>query len=105
MTEEFFVSLRFDLLDKLIYNDYYGKIDESMSCSNIGGRKKRNICEHIFVINGIMNDVMNNKDTEEIDIDIYDVTKCFDKLEYHNTANDLSDKVIWFKHSIAATFP
>ena len=60
----------------------------NMSCSNIGGRKLRNIRDHIFVINGIMNDVMNNKEAEEIDIEIYDVAKCFDKLEYFNTAND-----------------
>ena len=54
-----------------------------MSCSNIGGRKDRNIREHLFVVNGIMNDVMNNKNTKEVDIEIYDVAKCFDKLEYH----------------------
>ena len=36
-----------------------------------------------------MNDVRNNKETEEIDLEIYDVAKCFDKLEYFNTANDL----------------
>ena len=77
------------ILDKLIYNDYYDTIDNNMSCSNIGGRKNRNIREHIFIINGIMNDVVNNKETEEIDIEIYDIAKCFDKLEYHNTANDL----------------
>ena len=76
------------ILDKLIYNDYYDIIDANMSCSNIGGRKFRNIREHLFVINGIMNDVMNNKEAEEIDIEIYDVAKCFDKLEYFNTAND-----------------
>ena len=56
--------------------------------SNIGGRKDRNIREHLFVVNGIMNDVINNKNTKEVDIEIYDVAKCFDKLEYHNTAND-----------------
>ena len=44
-----------------------------MSNSNIGGRKQRNIREHLFVINGIMNDVRNNKETEEIDLEIYDV--------------------------------
>ena len=59
-----------------------------MSCSNIGGRKDRNIREHLFVVNGIINDVMKNKNTKEVDIEIYDVAKCFDKLEYHNTAND-----------------
>ena len=44
---------------------------------------------HIFIINGIINDVINNKETEEINIEIYDIAKCFDKLEYFNTANDL----------------
>ena len=76
------------IMDKLIYNDYYAIIDASMSCSNIGGRKNRNIRDHLFVINGIMNDVMNSKTTEAIDLEIYDVAKCFDKLEYFNTAND-----------------
>ena len=76
------------ILDKLIYNDFYDTIDAGMSCSNIGGRKFRNIRDHLFVINGIMNDVINNKETEDIDIEIYDVAKCFDKLEYYNTAND-----------------
>ena len=77
------------ILDKLIYNDFYEIIDSSMSCSNIGGRKNRNIREHLFIVNGIMNDVIHNKNTKEVDIEIYDVAKCFDKLEYHNTAIDL----------------
>ena len=76
------------ILDKLIYNDFYSTIDASMSCSNIGGRRNRNVREHLFVINGIMNEVINNKDAENIDLEIYDVAKCFDKLEYFNTAND-----------------
>ena len=84
----FCVSKIRSILDKLIYNDYYDTIDVSMSSSNIGGRKSRNIRDHLFVINGIMNDVTNNKEAEDIDIEIYDVAKCFDKLEYFNTAND-----------------
>ena len=59
-----------------------------MSCSNIGLRKNRNILEHLFIVNGIRNDVINNKNTKEKDIEIYAVTKCFYKFEYHNTAND-----------------
>ena len=31
------------ILDKLIYNDKYETVDQSMSCSNIGARKNRNI--------------------------------------------------------------
>ena len=60
-----------------------------MSCSNIGARKHRNIRDHLFVINGIINDVNRNKESKDIDVQIYDVAKCFDKLEFTNTANDL----------------
>ena len=77
------------IMDKMIYNDIYGVVDANMSCSNIGARKNRNIRDHLFVINGIINDTMNNKKCENIDVQIYDVAKCFDKLEYINTATDL----------------
>ena len=60
-----------------------------MTDSNIGGRKGRNIRDHLFVINGIINDVTKNKNKRDIDIQIYDVVKCFDKLWFSETANDL----------------
>ena len=82
------VKLR-SILDKLSYNDNYTTIDQSMSCSNIGARKNRNIRDHLFVINGIMNDVKNSKKNENIDIQIMDIRKCFDKMSYKETANDL----------------
>ena len=75
------------ILDKLIYNDYYHKIDKTMSCSNIGARKNRNIREHLFVINAVMNDAFKNK--MEIDVKIMDITKCFDKMGYEETGNDI----------------
>jgi hypothetical protein len=43
------VKLR-SILDRLSYNDKYGLIDQSMSCSNIGARKHRNIRDHLFVM-------------------------------------------------------
>lgn len=72
------------LMDKMIYNDIYDTVDSSMSCS-----KNRNIRDHLFVINAIVNDIMNNKNGENIDIQLYDAYKCYDKLEYFNTATDL----------------
>ena len=39
------------ILDKLVYNEKYETIDKNMSSSNIGGRKNRNIRDHLFVIN------------------------------------------------------
>ena len=77
------------ILDKLIYNDIYTTVDLSMSCSNIGARKHRNIRDHLFVINAIINYTRNSSESHDIDLQIYDVAKCFDKLEYTNTAIDL----------------
>ena len=59
-----------------------------MSCSNIGARKGRNICDHLFVINGILNEAVQKKN-KNIDIQIVDIEKCFDKMSFKETANDL----------------
>ena len=78
------------ILDKMIYNDVYDTVDGNMSCSNIGARKKRNIRDHLFVVNAIINDAIHNPgENKDIDIGIYDAYKCFDKLEYTNTSIDL----------------
>ena len=47
-----------------------------MSCSNIADQKNRNIKDHLFVINAILNDASNEID----DLEIYDIMKCVDKL-------------------------
>ena len=78
------------ILDRLVYNDKYSIIDSHMSPSNIGGRKNRNIRDHFFVINSILHDFKQNK-KENIDIEIYDVKKCFDKMWSNETANDFYD--------------
>ena len=67
------------ILDSLIYRDKYIDLDENMSNSNIGARKARNVRDHLFVVNGIVNSVLNGK-SDPIDINIYDVVKCFDAL-------------------------
>ena len=77
------------ILDKLIYNDIYNKVDSSMSSSNIGARRNRNIRDHLFVINGILNDVQQSKNVGGVDLGIYDIAKCFDKMWYAETGNDI----------------
>ena len=83
------VKLR-SILDKMVYRDTYEKIDSNMSCSNIGARRQRNIRDHLFVVNAVLNDASKNKE-EDLDIHIYDVEKCFDKMWYEETANDYYD--------------
>ena len=76
------------ILDRLIYNQMYEVIESSMSCSNIGGRKMRNIRDHTFVLNAVLHEATLDK-MLNLDIEIYDIMKCFDKMWASETANDI----------------
>ena len=45
---------------RLIYGEKYKEIDENMSDSQVGGRKGKNIRNHIWVINGIICDAISS---------------------------------------------
>ena len=74
------------LLDNLIYNDKNPYIDSGMTDSNIGARKERNIKDHLFMVHGIINSVVQGDD-DCIDIQIYDIEKCFDALWLEDCLN------------------
>ena len=59
-----------------------------MSDSNIGARKKKNIRNHSFIINGVINEILNNKN-KSIDIEIVDYRQCFDSMWLEESINDL----------------
>jgi hypothetical protein len=73
------VSIFRAILDRLIYNDEYENIDSSLTDSNVGARKLRNIRDNIFVLTAIINS-KKNKHEEALDIQVYDVEQCFDSL-------------------------
>ena len=56
----FVVNLVRSILMKLVYQDKYDIIDDSMSDSQIGASKKKNIRNHIFLLNGIINEAIHN---------------------------------------------
>ena len=78
------------ILDKLIYNDVYSIVDDNLTDSNVGSRKKRNIRDNLFVLNGIINSAIQNE-TEPIELQVMDLEKCFDSLCLRYTLNDLYD--------------
>ena len=49
------------IFQKLIYEDNYDMIDENLSDSNVGARKRKNIRNNSFIINGIINDTVSSK--------------------------------------------
>ena len=75
------------ILDKLLYNDFYDEIDSNLSDSNVGGRKKRNIRDNLFIVYGIINNAIQNN--LEVDMNLYDVAKCFDAQWHAETMNDM----------------
>ena len=74
----------------MIYQDKYEQIDNFMSDSNIGARRKRNIRNHLFVIYAIINSVVNGN-SKCIDIQIYDLVQAFDSLWLEDCLNDVYD--------------
>ena len=86
----FRVSVFRNVLDRLIYDDEYHNVDSKLTDCNVGSRKLRNIRDHIFVLNAILNSV-TNKTEEAIDCQVYDVDKCHDSLWPHEVVNDLFD--------------
>ena len=80
------------IVDRLIYNDKYAVIDENMSDSNVGGRKGRNIRNHLFIVYGVINSVTNNE-SPPIDIQLYDMKQCFDAMWLEESMNDLCDTI------------
>ena len=86
----FLLSVLRTILDKLLYVDSYEDIERGMSDSNIGGRKNKNLSNHIFVANGIINEVKNDKKLC-VDLELLDISKCFDSLWTDEIMNDMYD--------------
>ena len=76
------------ILQKLIYKDNYDEIDSNLSDSNVGARKRKNIRNHTFVINGIIHHTVTSK-SRPVDITVVDYKQCFDTLSVDVGCNDL----------------
>ena len=76
----FLVTTFRSILMKLIYKEKYNIIDGHMSDSQIGGRKGKNVRNHIWIINGIICDVLSTRKKTPVDIQIVDYKQCFDTL-------------------------
>ena len=84
----FLVTVFRSIIMKMIYNDKYDILDQNISDSIVGARRGKNIRNHIFVINGIIMDVLSSK-SKSIDIGILDYRQCFDSMWLEETLNDL----------------
>ena len=67
----FNVSKVRSLIDKLMLNDHYDDIEEQMSDSNVGARKRRNIRDNLFVVYSVIKDTLAKE--ENCEIVMYDI--------------------------------
>ena len=65
---------------KMMYNQNYTEIDKNMSDSQMGGRKNKGCRNNIFLINGIIHDVLSSKNKKPIILQIYDYSQMFDSI-------------------------
>ena len=63
---------------KIDYNEEYDDIEMHMSDTNIGARKQKNIRNHMFVLNGIINAAI--KKDIAVDIQVLDYWQCHDPM-------------------------
>ena len=84
----FIVNICRSIIMRMVYNDKYGIVDKNMSDSNVGARKSKNIRNHIFVLNGVINEAVNSKNLG-VDIEILDYKQCFDSMWLEESINDL----------------
>ena len=77
-----------NILDRLIYNDEYPKIDSYLSDCNVGGRQGRNVRDNIFVLNAVMNSISKGN-KEPHDVQVYDLIQCFDSMWLKECINSL----------------
>ena len=62
-----------------------------MSDSNIGGRKGKSPRNHILIINGIIYDVLNNKNKPPVLLQFYDYKTMFDSMSVSETISGMYD--------------
>ena len=82
--------IRFILM-RLIYNRKYSKIDQAMSDCQMGARKQKGCKNNIFMINGIIHEVLKSRKMKPVVLGIYDCEQMFDSIDLKEAINDIHD--------------
>ena len=84
----FILNIIRNIKDRLVYNDIYDQVEQNMSDSQVGAQRDKGIRNHLFILYSIINSV-KQKECRPIDIQVYDVKKCFDALWLLECCNNL----------------
>ena len=87
----FRVSVIRSILMLLIYERKYADIDSQMSECQTGGRKGRGCKNNIFILNGIIHDVLSQKKKKPVCFQFYDYAQMFDSINLQEAISDIYD--------------
>ena len=76
------------ILMRLIYNEKYLEIDKNISDSQMGGRKGKGCRNNIFILNGIIHDVVSSN-KKPIMLQFYDYKQMFDSMNLKQAIIDI----------------
>ena len=79
------------ILMRIIYNTKYPEIDKNISDCQMGARKGKSCKNNLFIINGIIHDVMKSKKKKPIVLQIYDYAQMFDSINLKKAISDVFD--------------
>ena len=79
------------ILMRMIYNDKYPVIDANMSDCQMGARKNKGCKNNIFIVNGIIHDVLSSKNKKPVLLQIYDYSQMFDSISLKQAISDVFD--------------
>ena len=87
----FRVNIVRSILMGLIYDTKYSKIDCKMSDCQMGGRKKKGCKNNIFILNGLIHEVLKSKKMKPILLQFYDYSQMFDSINLQSAISDIYD--------------
>ena len=85
----FRVSVIRSILMRIIYNDKYPIIDKNMSDCQMGARKGKGCKSNIWIINGIIHEVLKSKRMKPVLLQIYDYKQMFDSIDLKEAISDI----------------
>ena len=74
---------------RIIYNEKYPLIDSNMSDGQMGGRKGKGCRNNIFIINGLIHDILSSKHKKPAIFQIYDYSQMFDSINLQQAISDI----------------
>ena len=79
------------ILMRLVYDRKYWDIDNNMSDCQMGARKGKSSKYNIFIVNGIIHEVMKSRNKKPVMLQIYHYAQMFDSMDLGQAISDMFD--------------